>query len=112
MSGENSTVSHLPSIKKIPQSIYVNGEEYVVITLRGSIPEAPNCVGLCDDAEKIIWIRLDQKKNRTENRKEVWATFIHEILHAIECEYCGTVPHRFINTLEKGLINLWIDNFL
>lgn len=56
--------------------------------------------------EKAILVR------RGQDHQNRLATFVHEILHAIEFEYQVKIPHALIYKLEDPLTSLILDNLL
>lgn len=89
---------------RYPKYLYVADERYQ-IKLVSKIPgESNNCMGLCDDGEKIIWIK------KTLSPMGLFRTLMHEALHAIECEYDLKLKHKQVWALERALTALLVDN--
>jgi hypothetical protein len=94
-----------PKLTQYPKTIEVRDEVYQV-RIVGHIPgEEKGTFGLCDPAERIIWLRKGQ------SRKGLMRTFIHELLHAIESEYNVKLKHKRINILEGAIVDFLVDNF-
>jgi hypothetical protein len=66
----------------------------------------PNTLGLCCGVSHVISIRTGQT---TQAR---WATFIHELLHAIEFSFKTEYPHKMIHCLDDKLAAVLFDNWL
>ena len=91
-------------IRDYPRELQV-GESIYSIRFVRRIPDEPkDTVGLCDDGDKMIWIRLGQTP------RERWKTLTHEIAHALEAEYQIKIPHKLIYRLEEPIARLLEDN--
>lgn len=94
----------LPPLSKYPRLITIGGEPWRVEFVR-QIKKSRQTLGLCEFSEKTIYIR------RGQSRKETFATFVHECLHALEEEYNFELKHKHIYALEQGIVELLIENF-
>ncbi len=95
----------LPKPGKYPKTVNVKDEIYRIRVVK-RIPKCDASVfGLCDDGDKIIWIR------RQQSPRGMFRTFIHELLHAVESEYKLNLNHKRINVLELALEALITDNY-
>lgn len=94
----------LPNAKDYPKFINVNDEKYQIRLVK-RIPKSPKSdCGMCDDGDKIIWIRKNQSP------MGLFRTFIHELLHAVEAEHSIKIKHEQIYALEVALASLIADN--
>lgn len=91
-------------LRDFPKFLRVKDVDYDVRFARTIPEETKQTVGLCDDSEKVIWLRLKQ------DRRERYKTLIHEVAHAIECEWGIRIPHRLIYALEEPILRLLEDN--
>lgn len=66
--------------------------------------DGESCVGLCDTETNTIHLSM---KLGAEERL---ATFIHELIHAVEDEYGFVVDHRVVDRLAKAFARLLLDN--
>ena len=94
----------LPSAKNYPKFINVNDEKYELRMVTRIPGSDKGDLGMCDDGRKIIWIRKNQ------SQMGIFRTFIHEILHACECEHSIKIKHEQIYALELALSALIVDN--
>lgn len=94
--------------KSYPSSIKVRNRRYRVV-LSPIIAENglddTNLRGWCDPQEKIILLR------NTLSEKELFETFVHELLHAIEFEWKTEIPHALVYKLEGPLVQVLKTNF-
>jgi hypothetical protein len=60
--------------------------------------------GKCSQKKQTIWLNSKLKK------PQLFMTFIHEVLHAIEFELGLKVKHKTIYGFEDGLYNFLLDN--
>lgn len=95
----------LPKVGEYPKFLEVRDEKYSIRIVNKIPGEDKNTFGLCDDDSKIIWLRKNQ------SRRGMFRTLIHELLHAVECEYSIKLKHKKINVLELALEALITDNF-
>lgn len=93
----------LPKEAKYPTSIEVDGEDYRIIFVDQI--EGNHTLGLCDPGNRTIQLARGQKP------KELLATFIHEVLHAIEFERDLTISHKNVEELAQGLTAILLENF-
>ena len=63
-----------------------------------------NSLGICDPSAKRLAIKQGQ------TRLEIFRTFIHEALHAMEAEGDHDVPHKHIEFFEVWLADFLLDN--
>ena len=68
------------------------------------MPE-PGVVGLYDPSDHTIYISLKQAST------EIFATFIHELLHACQEIYGIDISHQAIYQYELALVELLLANF-
>lgn len=61
--------------------------------------------GYCVPEDRCIII------NTSYNEAEMFKTFWHEVLHAIEAEYKLKMPHKLVYALEGALAKFIKDNF-
>lgn len=94
----------LPLSAKYPKTLEIKDEIYQIRIVKKIPNEDSRTMGLCDDGKKIIWIKSRQSK------RGMFRTFIHELLHAIECEYSIKLKHKRIDILELALEALITDN--
>lgn len=62
--------------------------------------------GLCDPSNRTVYVL------RGMDRGEIFRTFLHEILHAIEFENEIDIKHEIIEKLEDGIADFILENFL
>lgn len=101
----DSSRSKLPL--KIPARVRIKARVFYSIVWQETIEGKPDCLGLCDPQARTITIKLGQSDTETIK------TFIHELIHAIECEWDQPIPHKITYTLEEGIfgvlkLNGWI----
>lgn len=94
----------LPAANCYPKFINVNDERYEIRMVKRIPGEKRADCGLCDDGRKIIWIR------KTQSPMGLFRTFLHEILHAIECEHSIRIKHEQVYALELAFSALIVDN--
>lgn len=95
----------LPKVEQYPKFLEVRDEKYSIRIVDRIPGQDKHTFGLCDDDDKIIWLRKKQ------SRRGLFRTLLHELLHAIECEYNIKLKHKRINVLELALEALITDNF-
>jgi len=90
----------------IPKRVKVNRRYYTVEMLDQTIDYGGHkCRGLCDWDKKIIYISKKQTK------RAIISTFLHELFHAICCEYkIKTLTHKAIYDIEGPLAAFFIHN--
>ena len=97
-----------PLIRSYPKTWNVMGVKWKVVFKRNLFG---NCIsGLCDPATATIYVKLNQDSDPEINRQEIFKTFIHEALHAIEYEMGREVPHHFIDMFELGVADMLLTN--
>ncbi len=96
---------NLPKSKSYPKSINVRDEVYQIRLVKHVPGLEAEDFGLCDNDKKIIWLK------KSQSPKGLLRTLIHELLHAIECEYNVKLRHKKIDVLEVALEALLSDNF-
>jgi hypothetical protein len=94
----------LPQVRKYPREIRIKDETYQVKFVR-KIKGERSTLGECDPSTHVIRIKLGQSLSET------FATFIHEVLHAIEFEYEIKISHKAIYQFERGIADLLLANF-
>jgi hypothetical protein len=75
-------------------------------TYRIKFKKGMKCLGLTDAGDKTITMRSDMSP------RELFATFIHELLHAMQFEHGIKIKHKSIYKYEKAIVDLLLDNFL
>lgn len=93
----------LPAPSKYPKSIRIGDEDYRIQFVTQI--ENKDDLGMCDFGSKVILIK------RGMTKEETFKTFIHEALHAIECERNLKISHKLVYELEEGIFQLLKDNF-
>lgn len=91
----------LPPQNKYPKKIYVRDEVYKVVFCKRL-----KDFGETDPVKRIIRIKHGM------SRREIFSTFLHEVLHAIEFEHDLIIRHSLVYQLEKGIFEVLVDNFL
>jgi hypothetical protein len=98
-----------PKVRNYPKTIRVRGEEYKIKFVRRIPSNDPEDLGLCDPGERILYIRLKQ------SRIDIFKTYVHEVVHAIEAENDFDIPHARANDifskLADGLAEVLLNNF-
>lgn len=61
--------------------------------------------GYCESEEKLITLLS------TQNEKDLFSTFIHELLHAIEAEHKVKLKHSLVYALETPVAEALLRNF-
>lgn len=90
-----------PSFRYYPRTLLIKNEVWEIKFVRKM---ENNMVGLCDPGDKIIYIKMGQ------SRCDLFKTFIHEWMHALEEEYCIEVPHKVIYSFEDAIVESLIEN--
>lgn len=93
---------NLPKPNKYPKTVRVASDEWKIRFVK-RLPK--NTKGECDPNSETIKIGLNQSD------KEIFRTFIHECLHAMEYSYARHMKHRDIHWLEKTISDFLLDNF-
>lgn len=102
-----------PGIRDYPKFINIRGESWEIRFFKNKIDnwedgededEIDGTLGLCHFEDKIIYIKLGQ------DRENTFKTFVHEVLHAVEDEYCLQIPHRIIYKFEEVVSDLLKEN--
>ena len=96
----------IPNKRNIPRNICIKDNIWTVVFKNKIIEHNIECDGLCDPSTYTIYIRTKQSKTET------FATFLHELFHAIEFEYDFQMKHSHIYKLEYAMVNLIKDNFM
>lgn len=90
--------------RDFPSYLVINGTPWDVRFVR-RIPDGdPDDVGLCCEAESVIYIKQGQSP------EERLRTFWHEAVHAMEMEYDLKITHKLVYALEEPLSRLWLEN--
>ena len=96
-----------PGVRSYPTYLMIKGEPWDIKFVR-KIPDGEKAknatLGLCDPGDKCIYIKLKEPPNET------FKTLVHEVLHAIEDEYCISVPHAVIYKFEEAIHDVLIEN--
>jgi hypothetical protein len=90
-------------MKLIPKRLRVGDADYNVVVMSGLGDDGT--AGYCEDKVKLI--ALDENQPETE----MFATLLHEALHAIEKEYGFKMKHKKVHALEAALAQVLLDNF-
>lgn len=88
--------------KLIPTKLKVGDSTYDVAVM--PILGAGDSAGYCEDCVKLIAIEQDVER-------DMFATLVHEALHAIEKEYGFRMKHKKVRKLEEALAQVLLDNF-
>lgn len=94
-------VFRLPIQKMYPKEIQFCAETYKIIFKKGL-----DCYGETDPGAKTIKIKDGLSP------RNLFATFVHEIIHVIELELPFRIKHKDVYKLEKAIVELFLDNFL
>ena len=102
-----------PGMRDYPKFLKVRGEDWEIKFFKSRVDdwdkekekeELEDTLGLCDATNKIIYIKMGQ------SREDIFKTFVHELLHAVEEEYCITIPHRIVYKMEDVARDLLAQN--
>jgi len=101
-----------PGYRDYRKTITINKDEWQ-IKFCSKIPERHHgkevILGLCADDEYIIFLKYGQ------TRFELFCTFIHELIHAIEHSYNFTIDrrpeHPRVYDLAEAIGQIFKDNF-
>lgn len=93
----------IPKKSEYPFRIKINKVFYTIIFVEQIEYRDP--FGLCDFERKVILLKNKQ------SQKDLFKTFLHEILHAMEFEYNIPITHKIIYQLEESVFQLLKDNF-
>lgn len=91
----------LPAQSKYPKQLYVGGESYRLIFVKGL-----ECCGITDSVARTVKIKAGLSP------RETFATFVHEVAHCIEFEYNIAMKHKAVYKFERGLLAFFLDNFV
>lgn len=94
----------LPKKKNYPKKLFIGGDEYKVQFVKRF--KESNTMGYTDAGLKVI--RLSEKLTP----EEMFKTFIHEVLHAIEFSHPVEIKHRTIYELSDALYDFFECNFI
>lgn len=94
----------LPKHDAYPKELHINEETYTVHVVTRIPDEKASTLGLCDSGTKRIYIKKASKA-------QMFRTFVHESLHAIEFEYQLDIKHEMVYKLEKAISDLLLMNF-
>lgn len=93
-----------PGVRDYPEYVVIRGNPWDIHFCR-KIPDTDkDTLGLCDPGEKVLYIKLGQ------SRKDIFKTLIHEMLHAMEDEYCYAIPHNIIHKMEDSVSDVLLEN--
>lgn len=95
----------LPGVKDYKTEIHINDETYTIKFVKRIPGEKKDVVGLCDDTKRIIHVRSGLTKS------QMFRTYLHEVLHAMDAEWEIKLTHRQVYLLEKALGDLFLSNF-
>lgn len=93
----------IPSAKEYPKTLKINNAIYS-IKFRKRMPTS-GVSGLCDGTNKVIYIAANNIQS------EIFKTFIHEVLHAMEFEYRIKIEHEAIHQFEDAISDFLLMNF-
>lgn len=91
----------LPKQSRYPKKLYFRDECYRVLFKKNF-----KCYGETDFEKKTITIKHGLPP------RALLSTFIHEVLHALECEHSIDLKHSTVYALELGILEMLMDNFL
>jgi hypothetical protein len=91
----------LPLQRSYPREVFIADECYKV-----RFKKNLDCYGITDSETKTITIK-DGLSPRA-----LLATYIHELLHAVEFEKPIKLPHKLVYDLESAIVEMLVDNFL
>lgn len=91
----------LPSWNEYPKEVHIGEETYQIIF---PLKMPRGIVGECCSADKYIRIR------RTQSKAQLFRSFVHEVLHAIEAEYEIPVSHKAVYGLERAIVDTLLFN--
>lgn len=94
------------SFKELPKTYKVQGETYKIKQAKLAIKEDARAIASCDPETRTIVFRQD-----LTNKRELFKTLIHELLHALEFEYSLNLPHKVIRDLEEPITRFLEENF-
>jgi hypothetical protein len=92
------------SEKAYPKQLQIRDNLYE-IKFVDRIAKTRTVLGECDSGDHIIRIC------RKQTPDDMWLTFIHEVIHAIEAEWSVKISHKAVYSLEKGIGQFLVDNF-
>lgn len=95
----------LPSRRKYPRELHIGDETYSIRIVDKIPGEKSDVYGICDPGNHVIYIQNGLTKS------QMFRTFIHEVLHALECEHDIKIKHEQIYQLEKAIGDLFLANF-
>lgn len=87
-----------------PKSLIIGEEEYQIRFVK-TVSKSEMTAGECDPGDKILRIKIGQSS------PEIFATFIHEVLHAFETEHDIKLSHKVVYQLERAITDLLLQNF-
>lgn len=91
----------------IPNRIRIKAKVSYEIVTQDVIKNDPDCLGLCDDKTRHIYLRAVQSD--TDRLK----TLIHEVIHCWEFEYKIKIPHESTYKLEEAIYKfLTLNKFI
>jgi hypothetical protein len=92
----------LPRAKTYPKTVHVGDEAWSVefVDTLGQ-----DTLGICDPSTNCIRIL------RGQTRRELFSTFVHEVLHAFEFSYDFQLKHKHVEKLEKAIVDFLLENF-
>ncbi len=91
----------LPLQKSYPKKIHFGSEVYLIKFKKGL-----SCYGMTDSEKKVITIKDGL------GAYQLFTTLIHEIIHVIEFETPIKIRHKTVYKLEKGIVEILLENFL
>ncbi len=90
-----------PRVNQYPREVSVAGETYKV---RFKKYLGKDTCGLCDASTKTISIKTGLEP------KDRFATFLHELIHAIEFEHELPIKHKLVYGLEIAIVEFLVAN--
>lgn len=94
---------------RIPRQFWIGEDHWRVKFVKEIAPldgKGRRTLGLCDGDDHIIYIVTGLKK------VERTATFIHELIHALDFSHKLNIPHSIVYDLDKHVTEFLFDNWL
>ncbi len=92
----------LPRAKVYPSEIRVGSDQWTIEFVESL---SKDTLGTCDPSTHCIRILKGQ------TRRELFSTFVHEVLHAFEFSYDFELKHRHVEKLERAIVEFLLENF-
>ena len=91
----------LPTQKMYPRKIFLRDDCWKIVFKKNL-----DCYGITDSGNNTITIKSGLAP------RALLATFIHELMHAIEFNTPLKIKHKDVYALEEAIVELLLDNFL